>query len=83
MFNNIISIFNELDIKIKKIMKYGFIFSISFCLLATIILLTYEMVYASPDLYYIGLKMVQTGLFFIVEFVVCGIAMDKIKKQLI
>lgn len=83
MFKNVINLFNELDIKIKKIMKYGFIFSLSFCLIATIILFTYEVLYASPDLYYIGLQMMQTGLFFIVEFIVCGIAMDKIKKQLI
>ena len=83
MFKNIVNLFKELDIKIKKIMKYGFIFSLCFCLVATIILLTYETVYASPDLYYIGLQMIQTGLFFMIEFIVCGVAVDKIKKQLI
>ena len=83
MFKNIVNLFKELDIKVKKIMKYGFIFSLCFCLVATIILLTYETVYASPDLYYIGLQMIQTGLSFMIEFIVCGVAVDKIKKQLI
>lgn len=83
MFKSIINLFSELDVKIKKIMRYGFIFSLCFCLIATIILLTYETVYASPDLYYIGLQMIQTGLCFIIEFIICGIAVDKIKKQLI
>ena len=83
MFNNIIKLFKDLDEKVKKIMKYGFIFSLCFCFVATFILFTYNTIYASPDLYYIGLQMIQTGLFFVVEFIICGIAMDKIKKQLI
>ena len=83
MFKKIVNIFNELDEKIKKIMNYGFKFSIGFCFIASLILLLYETVYASPDLYYIGLKMIETGLFFITEFIICGIAVDKISKQLI
>ena len=83
MFKKFMNIFNELDIKVKKIMNYGFKFSIGFCFIAALILLFYETIYASPDLYYIGLKMIETGLFFITEFIICGIAVDKISKQMI
>ncbi len=83
MFKNIMNIFSELDVKIKKIMKYGLKFSMFFCFIAALILLFYETIYASPDLYYIGLKMIETGLFFITEFIICGIAVDKISKQMI
>lgn len=83
MLEKVFNLFNSLDIKIKKIMKCGFIFSLCFCLIATLILLTYESIYASPDLYYIGLQMIKTGFTFVIEFIICGIAFDKIKQQLI
>lgn len=72
--------FNFMEKKIKTIFKYGIYFSILVCVLSTFILLTYHY-YANPDLYYIGLSVFKLGLFFIVEFTICAIAIDTIKKQ--
>ena len=83
MFKDIINVFNELDKETKKIMYYGIWFSIAFCIVATIILITYIRFLAIPDLFYIGMQMIRTGIIFIVAFIICGIAVDKIKKELI
>lgn len=83
MFKDIISVFNELDKETKKIMYYGIWFSIAFCVVAAIILITYIHFLAIPDLFYIGLQMIKNGVVLISGFIVCGIAVDKIKKELI
>ena len=73
--------FNSFDDKIKTIMKYGFKFSFAVCVLSTLILLTYEFS-NNPDLYYIGLSVFKLSLFIIVEFIICALAIDTIKKQI-
>lgn len=73
--------FNSFDDKIKKIMKYGFKFSFAVSILSILILLTYELS-SNPDLYYIGLSVFKLSLFFIVEFIICALAIDTIKKQI-
>lgn len=81
MIKQIIDKFNSLEEKIKAIMKYGFKFSFAVCVLSILILLTYHF-YSNPDLYYIGLSVFKLSLFFVVEFIVCGLAIDTIKKQM-
>lgn len=73
--------FGSMELITKKIMKYGFYFSFGVCLIAMAVLVSYEMSNI-PDLYYIGLSVFQLSLFFVVEFIICGIAMDTIKKQM-
>ena len=68
---------------IKKIMKYGFYFSFILCMISASILFTYQRFYAMPDLYYIGLSLFKTSLTFAISFFICGIAVDRIKKQMI
>lgn len=82
MLKFILKNIKNIEKPIIKIMKYGFIFSLSICLLSSILLFTYEIFYALPDLYYIGLSLFKLGLMFYVEFIICGIAVDSIKKQL-
>ena len=74
--------FNSMEEKTKKILKYGIIFSVFVCAISMFILLTYQY-NTNPDLYYIGLSVFQLGLYFIVEFIICAIAVDTIKKQTI
>lgn len=81
MFNMLKNRFNNMDTKVKKIMKYGLFFSLIMCLLSLAILLTYS-VNPYPDLYYIGLSTFKLSLFFVVEFIICAIAIDTIKEQL-
>ena len=80
MIKMILEKINQLESTVKQIMKYGFRFSFFVCLISTLLLLSYGW-FKSPDLYYIGLSVFQLSLFFIVEFIICGIAIDTIKKQ--
>lgn len=81
MMKQIIDKFNSLEEKIQVIMKHGFKFSFAVCILSILILLTYQFC-NYPDLYYIGLSVFRLSLFFAVEFIICGIAIDTIKKQM-
>ena len=79
-----INIFNHiknLDKKIIKIMKSGIIFSFYFCIFASIILVTYNF-YKTPLLFHIGISLFQSGLFFIVSFVIYGFAFNKISNEI-
>lgn len=79
--NMIFNVFNNMDSKIKKILKYGFRFSFLVSAFA-VILLFFDNVLNYPDLYYISILVFRLGLFFLVEFIVCAIAVDTIKRQI-
>lgn len=81
MIKMIINKFNSMEEKTKQILKFGIIFSGFVCLIAITILLTYQF-YQYPDMFYIGLSTFKLGLFFIVEFVICAIAIDTIRQQI-
>ena len=80
MIKTIINKFNNMDEKVKKILKYGINFSIFVCIVSTIVLITYH-INLNIDLYYIGLAIFRLGLFLLVEFIICAFAIDTIKKQ--
>ena len=75
--------FNTIDKKVLKVMNTGFKCSLLLSFISCFILLTYHYNLASPDLYYSGLLLFKTSLFFFVDFIVCGFAIDTIKKQMI
>lgn len=79
--NMIFNMFNNMDSKIKKILKYGFRFSFLVSVFA-VVLLFFDNVLNYPDLYYISILVFRLGLFFLVEFIVCAIAVDTIKRQI-
>lgn len=80
MMKLIIDKFNSMEEKTKKILKYGIYFSAFVCAISVFVLLTYHF-NPTPDLFYIGLEVFKLGLFFVVEFIICAIAIDTIKKQ--
>lgn len=82
MLKFIIDISKNLDVKIKKIMKYGFAFSLIFCLISILVLYTYHAIYRIPLIFTIGTILFKSALMFFVDFVICGYAFDIIKKQL-
>lgn len=82
MIQSMINRLKEIDKPVIKIMKYGFNFSLFVCMISAIILIIYDTTYHSPDLYSIGIQTFKTGLIFLVEFVICGVAMDTIKKEM-
>lgn len=72
----------NLDAKVVKVMKAGFIFSFMFCILSCMILLTYEAFYNLPTLFYIGISLFRTSLSFAVAFFICGIGFDTVQKEI-
>lgn len=71
--------FYSMDKVIKKIMYYGFLFSLLVAIASVVLLVTYEFS-QQPDLYYLGLSVLQLSFFFFVEFIVCALAVDTIKN---
>lgn len=82
MFKYILNTIKNIDKLTLKIIKYGFSFSLLVCIVSSIILLIYDVLYKAPDLYYVGLSLFKLGLMLYIEFIICGFAMDSIKKQL-
>ena len=79
--NLLIDKIKNLDIKIKKIMSIGFISSFTLCVISTIILFTYEIIYSFPSLFYTGISLLQSSLMFGCTFFICGVGFDTIKKE--
>ena len=61
-----------------KIMKYGITFSLMISIIGAL-LLSYNLIFVHTILLHkIGLSIVRLSFYFIVEFIVCGIIVDKI-----
>lgn len=83
MFKKLIENFKGFEKITYKIMRYGLQFCFALCLISVLILLTYDLTFHSPYIYYIGISLFRLSLIFGTEFIVCGFIADKIKKQLI
>lgn len=68
------------DKSILKLMQSGIHFSFIFCLYATLILVIYEIVH-TPNLFYVGISLFQTSLFFLVAFIAYGFFFNTLKKS--
>ena len=79
--NTFIKSITNINKKIYKIMKTGIYFSFTFCILASLILYTYNF-YSEPRIFHIGIALFQSGLFFLVTFVICGFAFNKIYSEM-
>ena len=76
----IISGLKNLDKDTYKIMRYGLFFSTFISLTAVGILLAYIFL-GSSFLFYLGITLLKSSFSFAVEFVICGIVVDFIRKQ--
>ena len=70
----------NLDKVTYKIIKYGLLFSTSVGLIATTFLCSY-IILGVTFFYYLGITLIKESFFLAVEFIVCGIIVDSIKKQ--
>ena len=70
----------KIDERILKIVKNGIKISFVFCLIACYILITYTII-GEINAYYIGISFLKSGIFFIIGFVICGLAFNKIMKE--
>ena len=75
--------YKNLDKLAKVIMKQGIRFCSALGLIALIILVTYNLSFTIPILYTIGFILFKLSLIFGVEFIICGFATDRIKKQIL
>ena len=76
----LIKCFKSLDKDTYKIMKYGLIFSTFLGLIASAILLTY--IFSGINtLYYLGILLTKSSFTFSVEFIICGIVVDFLRKH--
>lgn len=79
-FQKIMKKIKQVDKKILTIVKNGLKWSFIFCLIASYILVTYTTI-GEPNAYYIGISLLKSGLFFIVGFIICGLAFNKILSE--
>ena len=82
IFSQIKEIFKNLDKKAIYILKKGLKFCFILTIVSAIILVFYKFNRESY-IFEIGFTMFRASIIFAIEFVICAIAVDKIKKQLI
>lgn len=75
--------FDNLEQQTKKIIKTGVKFCFILCIISLIILLTYDFAIDSPQLFDIGIALFKMSSIFSIEFLICGIVVDSLKKNLI
>lgn len=76
----IITGLKSLDKDTYKIIKYGLMFSALVCLIAVSILLSY--IFLGINLFYhLGIRLIESSFIFAVEFIICGIVVDFIRKK--
>ncbi len=75
-----ISELKNLDKDTYKIMNYGLIFSTFVALISVAILFCYIFL-GINFLYYLGIALIEMSFSFAVEFIVCGIVVDFIRKK--
>ena len=80
---NLIHIIKNFDKKTKNIMIKGLYFSFAVAILAAFILLFYITLSHNNFVYYIGIEVMRLAFSLIASFIACGMAMDRIKKDLI
>ena len=74
--------FKNIDQKVLHIMKLCLKFSFILLLLSTAILFIYSVVYSSPALFYTGISVFTSSLYFIVISLICSLSFNKIRKEL-
>lgn len=72
----------KLNVKIKKLMKSGFMFSMFVLIISGLILCTYQLFYCAPVLYYVGLSLFKLSLIYFVTFLCFGFAFNKIVEEI-
>ncbi len=83
MIKNLINSFKNFDKITHKILKHGLEFCFILSIISVVILLTYNFIFAIPFLYYIGLSLFKLSLVFGIEFIICSLVVDGIKKQIV
>lgn len=83
MIKTFLNSYKNLDKQTFRILKKGFIFCSILCLSSILTLFTYMSIIHNPFIYYIGIAIFKLSITFAIEFLICAIVVDSIKKQLI
>ncbi len=81
--NTLLNKIKNLDLKVVKLMNIGMFISFLIALISIATLITYEVFYSLPSLFYIGISLFKSALTFGIMFFICAIAFDTIKKEII
>lgn len=73
--------FDNIDKNIIKIMKNGLKFCFLILIISIFILITYLFFIHNNFIYQIGLIVFQLSLYFAADFIISGLAIDTIRKQ--
>lgn len=76
------NLFKDIDELDLKIMKNGLKFSFIILIISSIILVFYLCFRNNIFLYTLGLLLFKTSTYFAIEFIICGVIVDSIKKGL-
>ena len=83
MFNNFKKLFKNLDPKTIKIMKLGFTFCFLILIFSLLFLISYLTFKPTLFFFLLGITLLKLSIIFSIEFIICGIIVDIIKKKLI
>ena len=83
MLKKLLDSYKKMDNMANKILKKGLKFCFVLCIVSILILLTYMVMFSSPNLYYIGISLFRLSITFSIEFLICALVVDSIKKELI
>ena len=80
-FQKIFKDIKQIDSKVLTIVRNGLKISLIFCLIASFILAIY-LTNGYIEGYYIGISVFKSSLFYMVGFIICGCAFNKILKEI-
>lgn len=81
LFKNLFTSFNNIDEKIKKMIKIGLYFSASLSIISSLILFTYLTYIKTLTVYYLGLSILKLAIILATAFIVAGLGTDRIKNE--
>ena len=83
MIDKLKNTFQSLEKETKNIIRYGIKFCFILCIISLILLLAYDFAFGKPQLFEIGITLFKMSSIFSIEFLICGIVVDALKKHLI
>ena len=78
----ILNEFKNIDQKVLHTTKLCLNFSFILLILSTFLLFIYSVIYSDPALFYTGISIFTSSLYFIVISLICSLSFNKIRKEL-
>ena len=82
-FSNIKNTFKGLDKTALHILKRGLQFCTVLCIISVILIFIFQFLITNPLMFELSLTIFKASIIFAIEFIICAVAADKIKKQIV